>query len=111
MRPAKLPARLFAVYNWLDLAGEIPTLQSLSGDDLLAYCLDAASNAHAHGETDVTESDVFALRVHLGAAFPDGAKAPRLNAGERADAVKASVAKLDADAATSNPDGREGVQP
>ena len=64
----KIPARLFAAYNWIDAAGEIPTLQSLSGDDLLAYCLDVASNANAHGEPDVTESDVFALRIHLGAA-------------------------------------------
>ena len=68
MTPIKIPARLFAAYNWLNLAGEIPTLQSLSGDDLLAYCLDAATNANAHGETDVSESDVFALRIHLGAA-------------------------------------------
>ena len=66
MTPIKIPARLFAAYNWLNLAGEIPTLQSLSGDDLLAYCLDVASNANAHGETDVSESDVFALRIHLG---------------------------------------------
>jgi hypothetical protein len=152
MTTAKIPARLYAAYNWIDLLGEIPTLQSLSGDDLLAYCLDAASNAHAHGEPDVTESDVFALRVHLGgvwvaydaaavnhgyqvgfsdgyhrdpsvtakdspsfrhgyqAGYQDGAKSPRLNVGERAAAVKASVAKLLADAATSKPDGNGTVQ-
>lgn len=61
----RLPADLFPAFAWTDAAGEIDTLASLAGDDLLAYCDESAANAREHGSDDVYASDLADLAAWL----------------------------------------------
>ncbi len=63
-KSAKLPARLFSAFNWVDIAGELPLLASLKGDELNAYCEAAAENAADHGE-EISSAEIYAVGLYL----------------------------------------------
>lgn len=55
MSKTKLPADLYAAYEWIESAGEwTEALESPA-----AYAASAANNAHEHNVADVNESDLL----------------------------------------------------
>lgn len=69
---ASLPRPWHAAYDWIDAAGELPTLIGLSGtalDDFARACVDNFSD-NPSGEGFV-ESDVTGLRDYLVAHIDD----------------------------------------
>lgn len=48
-----LPVDLHDAYAWTEAAGELETLASLTGEELVEYAIESAHNAWDHGEHDV----------------------------------------------------------
>lgn len=62
---SELPTWLHDAYDWTDGGGELATLRSLSGDDLIGYCRESAANAAEMGERNVTEDSLTELAAWL----------------------------------------------